>query len=76
MHRVKTVAVGPLMTNCYLIGNPETDELLIFDPGADAQAIKDAVRDMGMKRLLSRVLRSRRSFLRTGTLIMSEPFGI
>ena len=37
------------MTNCYLIGNPETDELLIFDPGADAQAIKDAVRDMGMK---------------------------
>ncbi|MBO4325290.1 MAG: MBL fold metallo-hydrolase [Lachnospiraceae bacterium] len=49
MHKVKTVAVGPLMTNCYLIGNPETDELLIFDPGADAQAIKDAVRDMGMK---------------------------
>ncbi|MBO4399729.1 MAG: MBL fold metallo-hydrolase [Lachnospiraceae bacterium] len=49
MHIVKKVPVGPLMTNCYLIGNPETKELLIFDPGADAQSIKDAVRETGMK---------------------------
>lgn len=49
MHIVKTVPVGPLMTNCYLIGNPETKELLIFDPGADAAKIKDAVRETGMK---------------------------
>ena len=49
MHIVKTVPVGPLETNCYLIGNPETKELLIFDPGADAAKIKDAVRETGMK---------------------------
>lgn len=48
MHRVKTVAVGPLVTNCYLIGNPETNEVLIFDPGADAKRIKDEVRALGM----------------------------
>ena len=49
MHSVKTVPVGPLETNCYLIGNPETKELLIFDPGADAAKIKDAVHETGMK---------------------------
>lgn len=49
MHIVKTIPVGPLATNCYLIGNPETKELLIFDPGADAAGIKSAVRETGMK---------------------------
>lgn len=49
MHIVKTIPVGPLATNCYLIGNPETKELLIFDPGADAVGIKSAVKETGMK---------------------------
>lgn len=49
MHIVKTIPVGPLATNCYLIGNPETKELLIFDPGADAAGIKSAVKETGMK---------------------------
>ncbi|MCQ2422443.1 MAG: MBL fold metallo-hydrolase [Lachnospiraceae bacterium] len=49
MHIVKTVPVGPLLTNCYLVGNPETKELIIFDPGADAKSIKQAVKELGMK---------------------------
>lgn len=49
MHIVKTIPVGPLATNCYLIGNPEMKELLIFDPGADAAGIKSAVKETGMK---------------------------
>lgn len=48
MHTIKTVVVGPVMTNCYLIGNPETKELLIFDPGADADGIKEAITATGM----------------------------
>lgn len=36
------------MTNCYLVGNPETKELLIFDPGADADKVKEAVSETGM----------------------------
>ncbi len=49
MHRIKTVPVGPLGTNCYLIGNPETSEVLIFDPGFDAATIKAEIREMNMK---------------------------
>lgn len=49
MHILKKVPVGPLMTNCYLVGNPETKEVLIFDPGAEAKSIKNAIREMGMK---------------------------
>lgn len=49
MHVLKAIPVGPLMTNCYLVGNPETKELLIFDPGAEAAVIKQEIRKMGMK---------------------------
>ncbi len=48
-HTVKTIPVGPLQTNCYLIGNPETGEAILFDPGADAAEIKATVKEMGLK---------------------------
>jgi hydroxyacylglutathione hydrolase len=36
---VKRLVVGPLQTNCYLVGCEETKEGAIIDPGGDPQAI-------------------------------------
>jgi hydroxyacylglutathione hydrolase len=36
---IKTLAVGPIQTNCYVIGCPETLEGAVIDPGWDAMAI-------------------------------------
>lgn len=36
-----TLSVGPLQENCYLIGNPETGEALVIDPGDEAYVILD-----------------------------------
>lgn len=49
MHTIKTISVGPLATNCYVIGNPETKEGLLFDPGADADTIRGVLRELGIK---------------------------
>jgi Zn-dependent hydrolases, including glyoxylases len=48
MRQIRTVHVGPVQTNCYLIGNPETEQVLIIDPGADADAIREEIRSMNM----------------------------
>ena len=36
---IKTLAVGPIQTNCYIIGCAETFEGAVIDPGWDAPAI-------------------------------------
>ena len=36
---IKTLAVGPIQTNCYVIGCPDTLEGAVIDPGWDAQTI-------------------------------------
>ena len=36
---VKTLEVGPLMTNCYIIADETTKEAAIFDPGDDSKNI-------------------------------------
>jgi hydroxyacylglutathione hydrolase len=36
---VKMLAVGPIQTNCYIIGCPDTLEGAVIDPGWDAQLI-------------------------------------
>ncbi len=36
---LKSIVVGPLQTNCYVIGCPETLQGAIIDPGGDASAI-------------------------------------
>lgn len=48
MRQIKTLHVGPVDTNCYLVGNPETGQLLIIDPGAEPDAIRDEIRETGM----------------------------
>ena len=48
MRVIRTLHVGPVQTNCYLVGNPETEQLLIVDPGAEPDVIRDEIRDTGM----------------------------
>lgn len=36
---VRMLTVGPLATNCYLVGCPKTREALVIDPGGDPLAI-------------------------------------
>lgn len=36
---IKTLVVGPIMSNCYIIGCEETHEAAVIDPGAEADRI-------------------------------------
>jgi hydroxyacylglutathione hydrolase len=44
-HRV----VGPLQCNCYVVGDPDTKEAIVIDPGDDADAIAEDIAAKGLK---------------------------
>ncbi len=46
---VKMLHVGPLQTNCYIVGCEDTKEGAIIDPGGDAKAILAEVERLGLK---------------------------
>ena len=46
---LKTITVGPNETNCYILGCSRTKEAALIDPGAEADLIKKAARDAGVK---------------------------
>jgi glyoxylase-like metal-dependent hydrolase (beta-lactamase superfamily II) len=43
-----TAAVGPLKCNMVILGDPETKEAVLVDPGGDAEKILGAVKDLGV----------------------------
>ncbi len=45
---LKTLVVGSISTNCYLVGCPETHEGAVIDPGAEEERILAAVRAAGL----------------------------
>ena len=45
---LKTLVVGPFMSNCYIVGSESTKEGLIIDPGAEANEILKNVKDLGL----------------------------
>ena len=45
---VTTLSVGPIGTNCYVVGCEETLEGMIVDPGGNAERILAAVEEMGL----------------------------
>ncbi len=47
---IKTVIVGPLQTNCYIV--IQNKECLIIDPGEEAEKIKEAVSDKKVNGIL------------------------
>lgn len=40
---LKTLAVGPLKTNCYLLADPDTLDCVVIDPGAEVHTILAAL---------------------------------
>ena len=45
---LRTLMVGDLDTNCYLVGCSETHAGLVIDPGGHAERILDAVRELAL----------------------------
>lgn len=41
--RVERLIVGPVETCCYVLSEPERDDCVVIDPGADAASIRHAV---------------------------------
>lgn len=44
----ETFPVGPLGTNCFILGSPETGEGIVVDPGAEPDRILAAVNRLGL----------------------------
>jgi glyoxylase-like metal-dependent hydrolase (beta-lactamase superfamily II) len=45
---VKMLVVGPLASNCYIVGSSSTKQGMIVDPGAEAGTILRTVQQMGL----------------------------
>jgi hydroxyacylglutathione hydrolase len=46
---VKMLQVGPIMTNCYIVGCEETKQGAIVDPGGNGERILAEVRQLGLE---------------------------
>ncbi len=45
---VKQLPVGPIQTNCYIVGCQETKEGVVIDPGDEAELILAEVKELGL----------------------------
>jgi len=45
--RIDVLTVGPMQTGCYIVSDKATDELMVIDPGGDAEMIIESVRMTG-----------------------------
>ncbi|HEY9127395.1 MAG TPA: MBL fold metallo-hydrolase [Acidobacteriaceae bacterium] len=46
---LETFAVGPLQCNCTLLGDPETKEAIVIDPGEEITRIHRRLAELGLK---------------------------
>ncbi len=46
---LKKLIVGPIGTNCYIFGSEDTKEVVIIDPGGDAQQIIETIEKLEAK---------------------------
>ncbi len=46
---LKMLAVGPLATNCYILGDQESKEAVVIDPGGDFEDIAGQLRESDLK---------------------------
>ena len=47
--RVKSLALGPVVTNCYLLMDDDAGEAVIVDPGSEAARIRAALAEEGIE---------------------------
>jgi len=45
---LKMMETGPLMVNCYIVGDEETGEAAVFDPGGNAEDILRVLKEQGL----------------------------
>ena len=46
---LKNLVVGPLATDCYIVGSESSKEGMIIDPGDEAEVILNNVKDLGLE---------------------------
>ncbi|MBW1681595.1 MAG: MBL fold metallo-hydrolase [Deltaproteobacteria bacterium] len=46
---LKMLETGPLMVNCYVVGDEDTGEAAVFDPGGDADRILSVLNEYGLR---------------------------
>ena len=46
---IESLVVGPIQTNCHIVGDEATREAVVIDPGGDADLILEAVRRLDLK---------------------------
>ena len=46
---LKTLAVGPLETNCYILGDEKSKDAVVIDPGGDFEEIELELRKLDLK---------------------------
>jgi glyoxylase-like metal-dependent hydrolase (beta-lactamase superfamily II) len=46
---LETFPVGPLQANCTILGNPESGEAIVIDPGDEAERIHGRLTELGLK---------------------------
>jgi glyoxylase-like metal-dependent hydrolase (beta-lactamase superfamily II) len=49
---IQRLVVGPIGSNCYIVGSEQTKEGIIIDPGDEADTILNQVKKMGLKIIL------------------------
>lgn len=47
--KIKNLAVGPLMANCYIVSDENTKKAIVIDPGGDADQIFQALQNDGLE---------------------------
>lgn len=45
--QIVQIVVGPLATNCYLLSEEESGQIIVLDPGGEPQAILEAATNLG-----------------------------
>ncbi len=46
---LRSLVVGPLQTNCYIVADPQTKEAIVIDPGDEPDRIIDTIREEELK---------------------------
>jgi len=46
---LKSLVVGPLAVNCYLVGDVASKEAMVIDPAAEAGIILQSIKELGLK---------------------------
>ncbi len=49
MMQMHTLVVGPLGTNCYLVGDDSADTIVVIDPGGEADHILSQIQETGKR---------------------------